>query len=121
MPARLKVVSPAVLRGAEASAAPLAASSTFAVPPPEPDPAGEKSEVFTTSELQAVTTRPAAAVTTPEMALPAGTKLTGACVSWTLSRLGAPVGVESRACQRTPCTVRRKFNASVGDDTVTGK
>src|SRR5436305_1334876 len=121
MPARLRVESPPVLRAATASWAPLVASRTRTVPLPVPAPPGEKSEALTTSEVQAVTARPDAAAIGPEVALPDGAKLTGACVSWTVPRLGEAPGVERRACQRTPWTFRRKFSASVGDEAVTGK
>src|SRR5215831_10084258 len=119
--ARLIVVVPPVLSGALASCWLLVASSTCTVPLPVPDPPGEKSDVFTTSEPQAVTMRPGAAPTGPEEALPVAAKLTGAYVSWTVFRLGFEDGVDSCARQRTPCTVSRKFRASVGDEAVTGK
>src|SRR5438132_5962655 len=120
MPLKSTVVSPPVLRGAEASCAPVA-SSTRTVALPVPAPAGENSDVLTTSEVHAVTMRPGAAVIGPELPLPDNAKLTGAWVSCTLSRLGEDPGVESRACQRTPWTVNRKFSASPADEVVTGK
>src|SRR5215207_4996707 len=120
-PPRLTIVSPPVLSGAEASCSPLAASSTRTVPLPVPAPAGEKIEVLTTSEDQAVTMRPEAAAMGPELALPVGEKLTGACVSSILSRLGDEPGVKSRACQRIPWTVSRKLSTSLDEETVVGK
>jgi hypothetical protein len=56
-----------------------------------------------------------------ELALPLGAKLTGAEVTCTVFRLGFDDGVVSCARQRIPCTVSRKFRASLGEDTVTGK
>src|ERR1051325_8622701 len=118
---RLTVVSPPVFSGADASASPVLASSTRTVALPEPPPPGENSDVLTTSDPHAVTIRPAAAVTGMDVALPEAAKFTGACVSWTLSRLGEEPGVDSRACQRTPWTVSRKFSASLEAAVVTGK
>src|ERR1041385_972521 len=112
MALRFTVVSPPVLSGADTRVSPVLASSTRTVALPEPDPPGENSDVLTTSEPQAVTIRPAAAVTGREVALPEAAKFTGACVSSTLSRLGEEPGVESRACQRTPRTVSRKIRRS---------
>src|SRR6266542_54632 len=121
MPLRSTVVSPPSDSGAESSCAPVVASSTLTTALPVPDPAGEKSELLTTSEPHAVTERPAAAATGLEVALPEVKKLTGACVSRTASRLGDEPGVASRACQRTPWTVRRKLSSSVGEPVATGK
>src|SRR5215471_10890120 len=118
---RSTVVVPPVLSGAVASCWELVASSTCTVPVPVPDPPGEKMEVSTASELQAVTICPVGAPIGLEVALPLGKKLTGAEVSCTVFRLGVDVGVVSCARQRTAWTVSRKFRASVGDDTVMGK
>src|SRR5438093_9249610 len=115
MPLRSTVVSPPSDSGAQSNCAPVVASSTLTTALPVPDPAGEKSELLTTSDPQAVTERPAAAATGLEVALPEGKKVTGACVSRTASRLGDDPGVASRACQRMPWTVRRQLRSSVGE------
>src|ERR1051325_3207340 len=118
---RLTVVSPPVFSGADASASPVLASSTRTVAVPLPPPPGENSDVLTTSDPHAVTIRPGAAPIGIDTALPEAAKLTGACVTCTRSRLGEVLGAESRACQRTPCTVKRKLRISLGELTVTGK
>ena len=68
----------------------------------------------TTSEPQAVTILPVRGANGLELALPLGAKLTGAEVTWTVFRLGFDDGVVSCARQRIPCTVSRKFRASLG-------
>src|SRR5262245_49658594 len=99
----------------------VAASSSRTVAEVEPPPLGLKTFIVAVRERHALTTRPEDGPIVVVAAPPEGEKLTGACMSSTLSSTGAPAGVESRACQRTPCTVRRKFNASVELETVTGK
>ena len=77
--------------------------------------------IVAVNERHAVTLRPGDGPMEVVDALPDGLKLTGAWVRSTRSRTGFPAGPERRACHRTPCTVRRKFNASLALDTVTGK
>ena len=72
-------------------------------------------------DRQAVTTRPGDGPMDAEAAVPLGEKLTGACGNSTLSSNGLPAGPESRACQRTACTVSRKLSVSDAFETVTGK
>src|SRR5512133_3712200 len=57
----------------------------------------------------------------PLTAVPDVAKLTGAWVTRTASTAGAEAGVDSCARQRTPCTVSKKFSASLVDAAVTGK
>src|SRR6187397_976536 len=119
-PVRSSVVSP-VASGTVATCTPVVASSRRAVPVPLPPPLGEKSVIVAVNERQALTTRPAEGPIEVDDPLPDGEKLTGACVSSILPSNGAPAGLESRACQRTPRTVSRKLSASVGLAMATGK
>ena len=100
---------------------PVVASSRRAVAEPVPPPPGAKMFMVAVNERHAVTPRPGDGPIEVVAAPPDGVKLTGAWVRSTRSRTGFPAGSERRACQRTPCTVSRKFKASLALDTVTGK
>src|SRR5215203_4099319 len=119
MPLRSKVVTPA-LSGIAATCWPVVASSRRAVAEPVPPPPGVNMFIVVVNERHAVTLRPGDGPIEVVEALPDVLKLTGAWVRSTRSRTGFPAGSERRACHRTPCTVSRKFSASLELDTVTG-
>ena len=75
---RSMVVWPDVLSTDVASCVLVDASTIWTVPPPLPEPPGDRIDVVTESELQAVMTRPGAAWIGVVEALPLVARLTGA-------------------------------------------
>src|SRR5262245_40597174 len=120
MPPRSTVVTPFV-SGIAATCWPVVALRRRAVAVPEPPPPGENMLIVAVNERQAATVRPGEGPIEVVEAPPVVLKLTGAWVRSTRSRTGLPAGPDRRACHRTPCTVSRKFNASLELETVTGK
>ena len=99
------------LDGAVASCSPLIASSTLTVPLPVPRAAGREDRRLD-DERGPGGDRPAGAPRFGSSALPAAGSSPGRGSARPCRGSGVEPGVESRACQRTPWTVSRKFSAS---------
>ena len=99
----------------------MVASSTLAVAVPLPAPPGWNIDVLTFADAQPESPAAGGGAIAFVVALPEDVKLTGALEIETASSAGGEVGSESRACQRRPRTVSRKFSVSGLLTAVTGK